>query len=55
MKQSFYGGVHPNDRKELARHKEVAPLSAAPKQVVIAMAMHVGAPCKPIVAVGDQV
>ena len=26
-----------------------------PKQVVIAMAMHVGAPCKPIVAVGDQV
>ena len=50
MKQSFYGGVHPNDRKELARHKEVAPLSAAPKQVVIAMAMHVGAPCKPIVA-----
>ena len=31
MKQSFYGGVHPNDRKELARHKEVAPLSAAPK------------------------
>ena len=38
-----------------ARHKEVAPLSAAPKQVVIAMAMHVGAPCKPIVAVGDQV
>lgn len=55
MKQSFYGGVHPNDRKELARHKEVAPLSAAPKAVVIAMAMHVGAPCKPIVAVGDQV
>ena len=55
MKQSFYGGVHPHDRKELARSKEIAPLSAAPKQVVIAMSMHVGAPCKPIVAVGDQV
>ena len=55
MKQSFYGGVHPHDRKELARHKEIAPLSAPPKQVVIAMAMHIGAPCKPIVAVGDHV
>ena len=55
MKQSFYGGVHPHDRKELARHKAIVPLSAAPKQVVIAMSMHVGAPCKPIVAVGDQV
>ena len=42
-------------RKELARHKEIAPLSAAPKQVVIAMSMHIGAPCKPIVAVGDHV
>ena len=55
MKQSFYGGVHPHDRKELARHKEIAPLSAPPKQVVIAMAMHIGTPCKPIVAVGDHV
>ena len=55
MKQSFYGGVHPHDRKELARHKEIAPLSAAPEQVVIAMSMHIGAPCKPIVAVGDHV
>ena len=55
MKQSFYGGVHPHDRKELARHKEIAPLSAPPKQVVIAMSMHIGAPCKPIVAVGDHV
>ena len=32
MKQSFYGGVHPHDRKELARHKEIVPLSAAPKR-----------------------
>ena len=30
-------------------------MSAPPKQVVIAMAMHIGAPCKPIVAVGDHV
>ena len=55
MKQSFYGGVHPHDRKEATRHLAVAPLSAAPQQVVIAMSMHVGAPCKPIVAKGDHV
>jgi len=55
MKQSFYGGVHPNDRKGATREKAVAPLSAPPQQVVIAMSMHVGAPCKPIVAKGDQV
>ena len=55
MKQSFYGGVHPNDRKELARHKEVAPLSAAPKLVVIPMSMHFGAPCTPLVKAGDHV
>ena len=55
MKQSFYGGVHPNDRKEASCHKAVVQLSAAPEQVVIAMSMHVGAPCKPVVAVGDHV
>ena len=52
MKQSFYGGVHPNDRKEATRHKAVTPLGAAPQQVVIAMSMHIGAPCKSVVAKG---
>ena len=55
MKQSFYGGVHPNDRKEATRHKAVTPLGAAPQQVVIAMSMHIGAPCKSVVAKGDHV
>lgn len=55
MRQGFYGGVHPNDQKELVRYREVAPLSTAPRQVVIAMTVHVGVPCKSIVVVGDQV
>lgn len=55
MKHSFYGGVHPHDRKEATCRKEVAPLDAAPGQVVIPMSMHVGAPCAPAVQVGDQV
>jgi len=47
------GGVHPNDSK-LSRGCaiEVLPL---PKTVYISMAQHLGAPAKPIVAVGDKV
>lgn len=47
------GGVHPNDSK-IARGCpiEVLPL---PQTVYISMAQHLGAPAKPIVAVGDSV
>lgn len=47
------GGVHPHDQK-LARERaiEVLPL---PQTVYISMAQHLGAPAKPIVAVGDHV
>ena len=38
---TFYGGVHPNDRKGATRDQAVKPLSAPPKQVVIAMSMHI--------------
>lgn len=55
MKQSFYGGVHPHDSKAATSSKGVIPLSVTPAQVVIPMSMHIGAPCKPIVAVGDLV
>ena len=55
MKLSFYGGVHPKERKELTCTKAVESLHNAPAQVVLAMSMHVGAPCAPVVQVGDQV
>ena len=55
MKLSFYGGVHPNEHKELTCTKAVEPLRKAPAQVALAMSMHVGAPCAPVVKVGDQV
>ena len=47
------GGVHPDDAK-LSRGCaiEVLPL---PQVVYISMAQHLGAPAKPIVAVGDKV
>lgn len=50
----FFGGVHPNDQKSLSCEKafEILP---APKQVVIPMSMHIGAPCNPLVKKGDTV
>ena len=55
MNHKFYGGVPPAEHKEATERKPVVPLEEAPAQVVIPMSMHVGAPCKPIVAVGDEV
>ena len=55
MLHQFFGGVHPAEHKDLTEHKATTPLAEAPAQVVIPMAMHVGAPCKPVVAVGDEV
>ena len=47
------GGVHPDDSK-IARNRaiEVLPL---PQTVYVSMAQHLGAPAKPVVAVGDHV
>ena len=47
------GGVHPDDSK-IARDCaiEVLPL---PQTVYVSMAQHLGAPAKPVVAVGDKV
>ena len=54
MAKSFRGGVHPNDRKGYTATKpiEVAPV---PGKVVIPTRQHIGAPCSPIVKVGDLV
>ena len=54
MAQAFFGGVHPNDMKAATNEKAIEQL-APPAEVVIPMSMHIGAPCKPIVAVGDHV
>ncbi|MGM9619435.1 MAG: electron transport complex subunit RsxC [Oscillospiraceae bacterium] len=54
MAHAFFGGVHPNDMKAATKDKAIEQL-AAPAQVVIPMSMHIGAPSKPIVSVGDKV
>ncbi len=53
MKTFKIGGIHPKENK-LSKGKqiEVAPI---PELVMIPMSQHIGAPAKPIVAVGDHV
>ena len=53
MPRSFFGGVHPKGHKELSR--DAALTVFQPKLVSIAMSQHIGAPCKPLVAVGQCV
>ena len=54
MAHTFKGGIHPNDMKAATCGKAIEKLPA-PARVVMPMSMHIGAPCSPIVNVGDHV
>ena len=49
----FKWGVHPPERK-LSKKSEIKQ-AEMPKKVVIPLSQHIGAPCKPLVRVGDEV
>ena len=54
MKHLFFGGIHPKYNKELSTGvTDFRTLE--PNAVVIPMLQHIGAPCTPLVAVGDRV
>ena len=54
MKHLFFGGIHPKYNKEMSKTTpEVKVID--PETVVIPMLQHIGAPCQPLVAVGDRV
>lgn len=51
---TFKGGIHPFDGKNLSKDKQIQVV--LPKgELVYPMAQHIGAPAKPVVAVGDRV
>lgn len=51
---TFKGGVHPHDGKELSKDKPIRDY--LPKgDLVFPLSQHIGAPAKPVVAVGDVV
>ncbi len=54
MKSLFFGGIHPKYNKEMST-KVAAFQTVNPKQVVIPLLQHIGAPCTPLVKVGDRV
>jgi len=54
MKHLFFGGIHPKYNKEMSTHVTEFH-SIVPKQVVIPLQQHIGAPCAPLVQVGDYV
>ncbi len=54
MKHLFFGGIHPKYNKEMSIKNEHL-LTITPKQVVIPMLQHIGAPCTPMVQVGEHV
>ena len=54
MKRLFFGGIHPKYNKEMSTTVTTFH-SITPKQVVIPMQQHIGAPCTPLVSVGDKV
>ena len=54
MKHLFFGGIHPKYNKEMSTGITEF-LTVTPKTVVIPMQQHIGAPCTPLVQVGDRV
>ena len=49
----FRGGVHPPERK--LSNGSLIKQAEMPKKVVIPLSQHIGAPCKALVAVGDEI
>ncbi len=54
MKHLFFGGIHPKYNKEMSK-TNLDFHAVQPKTVVIPLLQHIGAPCAPLVQVGDRV
>ena len=51
---TFKGGIHPPDKKELSADKPIGA-TKPPQRVLIPLSQHTGAPCKPIVTIGQEI
>jgi len=52
--RTFPGGTHPPENKHFTENKPIER-AQPPQRVVIPLSQHIGAPCKPVVKVGDIV
>ncbi len=55
MAFSFRGGIHPDYQKEKTAASVIVSNMPQPEVVIIPMSQHIGAPCQPLVKVGDRV
>ena len=55
MKRLFFGGVHPQYQKEMSAHDGGALRTVCGVRIVLPMRQHIGAPCTPLVCVGEYV
>lgn len=51
---SIPGGVHPPENKSQSMHQPLGTIGL-PEQLILPLNQHIGAPAKPVVAVGDRV
>ncbi len=51
---TFKGGIHPHDSKHATESVGIVKLEA-PDRLIFPLQQHIGAPCEPLVAVGDEV
>ncbi|MGI6030392.1 MAG: electron transport complex subunit RsxC [Eubacteriales bacterium] len=54
MSNTFKRGIHPGDHKEITKDLQVEYIKA-PQTLIIPLSQNIGAPCNPLVKVGDQV
>lgn len=54
MRRLFFGGVHPDDKKELSSNN-MSFQTIVPEKVIIPLKQHIGVGCNPIVEEGDYV
>lgn len=52
--KSFIGGIHPKDQKHYTKDLPIIKLNAS-DEVVFLLKQHIGAPCKPLVKIKDEV
>ena len=51
---TFKSGIHPDDSKTQTQDLAIE-MHTIPKEVFIPLQQHIGAPCKPLIEVGDTV
>ncbi|MBA4372509.1 MAG: electron transport complex subunit RsxC [Thermodesulfovibrio sp.] len=51
---TFRGGIHPPDKKALAAGSSITDVKP-PKIIIVPLSQHAGAPCKPLVSIGQEV